>query len=148
MTHDCKACRRTWPPASHRIGDCGLTTAYLFEDQFFPGWTVLVLKTHATELFQLTPTDQGRLMMEVSAVAQVLAQHYRAIKMNYELLGNQLPHIHWHLIPRRAEDPAPLEPVWRVTHAAVSLGPQQLTTELAALREGLTKSLPEFSIGS
>ncbi len=147
MTQDCKACQRAWPPASHRIGDCGLTTAYLFEDQFFPGWTVLVLKEHATEPFHLTPADQGRLMTEVSAVAQVLAQHYRARKMNYELLGNQLPHIHWHLIPRRAEDPAPLEPVWRVTHQAVSLRPEHLATELAALRARLTQAWPEFSPG-
>lgn len=147
MTQDCKACRRTWPPASHRIGDCGLTTAYLFEDQFFPGWTVLVLKEHATELFHLTPTDQGRLIREVAAVAQLLAQQYRATKMNYELLGNQLPHIHWHLIPRRAEDPAPLDPVWRVTHTAVSLSPPLLAAELAALREGFTKAVLEFSIG-
>ena len=43
----CKACVGIWPGPAHFIADCGLTRAYLHEDQFFPGWTVLVLKRHA-----------------------------------------------------------------------------------------------------
>ena len=112
----CKACQGTWPRQDHFIADLRLTKAYLHDDQFFPGWTVLVLKRHATELFALTREERSRLMEEVSAVAHVLAQEYQAVKINYELLGNQLPHIHWHLIPRLPNDPAPLEPVWRVAH--------------------------------
>jgi diadenosine tetraphosphate (Ap4A) HIT family hydrolase len=116
---DCIACHGSWPAPHLRIADCGLTTAYLHEDQFFEGWTVLLLKRHATELFLLTEEERGRLIEEVSAVGEVLSKRYRAIKINYELLGNQLPHIHWHLIPRHPDDPAPLEPVWRVAHQPV-----------------------------
>ena len=47
------------------------------------------------------------LMEEVNLVAKAVAQVYEARKINYELLGNQLPHIHWHVIPRLAGDPAP-----------------------------------------
>ena len=53
----------------------------------------------------------------ISPLAKTLADVYHAKKMNYELLGNQLPHIHWHIIPRLAGDPAPPEPVWRVPHS-------------------------------
>ncbi len=123
---DCKACRGEWPRKDHRIADCGLTVAYLHDDQFFPGWTVLVLKRHATELFQLSREERAGVIEEVSAVAQVLADEFQAAKINYELLGNQLPHIHWHLIPRLASDPAPLEPVWRVPHEPVRLAPLDL----------------------
>ena len=117
----CKACLGTWPRRDHFIADLGLSNAYLHDDQFFPGWTVVVLQRHATELFQLQPTERAQLIEEVSHVAKTLAELYQAKKINYELLGNQLPHIHWHVIPRLGNDPAPLEPVWRVPHDPVLL---------------------------
>jgi diadenosine tetraphosphate (Ap4A) HIT family hydrolase len=131
----CKACVGIWPGPAHFIADCGLTRAYLHEDQFFPGWTVLVLKRHATELFHLSRDERSHLIEEVSGVAAVLAEEWQAVKINYELLGNQLPHIHWHLIPRLPQDPAPLEPVWRITHDAISLRPDALTTLVERLRK-------------
>jgi diadenosine tetraphosphate (Ap4A) HIT family hydrolase len=112
----CKACQGSWPKKDHFIADLGLSHVYLHDDQFFSGWTVVVFKRHATELFHLAPTERIQLMEEVTLVAKTLARIYEAKKINYELLGNQLPHIHWHLIPRLANDPAPLEPVWRVQH--------------------------------
>jgi diadenosine tetraphosphate (Ap4A) HIT family hydrolase len=116
----CKACQRTWPRDDHFIADLGLSKAYLHDDQFFAGWTVVVFQRHATELFHLAPTERIQLMEEVNRVAKALAQAYGAKKINYELLGNQLPHLHWHIIPRLTNDPAPLEPVWRVPHEQVS----------------------------
>jgi diadenosine tetraphosphate (Ap4A) HIT family hydrolase len=47
-----------WPAKDHKIAALGLSTAYLSDDQFFPGWTVLVLKRHATELFDLTRDER------------------------------------------------------------------------------------------
>lgn len=132
---DCVACRGAWPAPRLRIADCGLTVAYLHEDQFFEGWTVLVLKRHATELFHLTEEERRRLIEEVSAVGEVLSKRYQANKINYELLGNQLPHIHWHVIPRRPNDPAPLEPVWRVAHQPVTLTEPQASEVAGRLRD-------------
>lgn len=133
----CKACAGTWPSADHFIADLGLTTAYLHDDQFFPGWTVLVFQRHATELFHLTAAERSQLMEEVAHVAQALSRTYQARKINYELLGNQLPHIHWHLIPRLPADPAPLEPVWRVAHDPVPLSGTDLDATIQRLREAL-----------
>jgi diadenosine tetraphosphate (Ap4A) HIT family hydrolase len=112
----CKACQHTWPRADHFIAELGLSKVYLHDDQFFSGWTVVVFQRHATELFHLAPTERIQLMEEVNRVAKALAHAYEARKINYELLGNQLPHIHWHIIPRLTHDPAPQEPVWRVPH--------------------------------
>ena len=136
----CKACAKTWPRADHVIADLGITTAYLHDDQFFTGWTVLVLQRHATELFHLTSTERMQLMEDVNQVAKALAQTYGAKKINYELLGNQLPHIHWHIIPRLATDPSPLEPVWRVAHEAVALHDSQLRDHIQRIREAMEAS--------
>ena len=135
----CKACQGTWPHADHFIADLGLSQAYLHEDQFFPGWTVVVFRRHATELFQLAPTERMQLMEEVTLVAKALAQVFESRKINYELLGNQLPHIHWHLIPRLTTDPAPLEPVWRVQHEPVRPTAEQLQGDIDRIKAGLTR---------
>ena len=133
----CKACLGNWPRENYFIADLGLSNAYLHEDQFFPGWTVVVLKHHATELFHLAPTERIQLMEEVNLVATILSQVYEAKKINYELLGNQLPHIHWHVIPRLADDPAPLEPVWQVPHSAVSLSVEHVQASIARIKQRL-----------
>jgi diadenosine tetraphosphate (Ap4A) HIT family hydrolase len=48
--------------------------------------------------------------LEVLNVARALARYYKPLKMNYETLGNTLPHLHTHLLPRFVEDPAPGRP--------------------------------------
>lgn len=133
----CSICAGTWPQRDHLIGDVGLTNAYLFQDQFFAGWTVLVLKEHVSELFELSKDARGRLIEEVNGVAQTLARMFEASKMNYELLGNQVPHIHWHLIPRLKSDPDPLQPVWCVRHEPVRLSAGQLAERVYRLRAAL-----------
>ena len=81
--------------------------AYLNPDQFFPGWVFVVLRRHARELYELSRAERARVIEDVSRVARALAQVYQPVKMNYELLGNQVAHIHWHLVPRLAGDPEP-----------------------------------------
>ena len=117
----CRACQGTWPRPDHFIADLGLTKLYLHDDQFFSGWTIAVCQRHATELFHLAPTERFQLIEEVTMTAKSLGDAFAAVKINYELLGNQLPHIHWHLIPRLPSDPAPQDPVWCVAHEPVRL---------------------------
>jgi diadenosine tetraphosphate (Ap4A) HIT family hydrolase len=131
------ACAGQWPRADHRIADLGPAVAYLNEDQFFPGWTILVLKYHATELFDLDSAQRSRLIDAVSTLARGLAEAFKAVKMNYELLGNQLPHIHWHVVPRLSDDPAPRLPAWVVQHQPRSLAAGELETRLRTIREHL-----------
>jgi diadenosine tetraphosphate (Ap4A) HIT family hydrolase len=73
-------------------------------------------------------------------------------KLNYELLGNQVPHLHWHLFPRYASDPEVLKPVWialdRAEHdpdlrRLLQSGPTSRADTVAALRARLEKLLPE-----
>ncbi|MGE0474062.1 MAG: HIT family protein [Nitrospirales bacterium] len=134
---NCKICSKDWPFSDHFICEMGLTKAYLFEDQFFPGWTILVLKDHRTELFELTQEARGRLMEEVSRMGKALSQIFKARKINSELLGNQVPHIHWHVIPRLMADPDRLKPVWCIDHAPIKLSPIYLDERLGLLRSAL-----------
>jgi diadenosine tetraphosphate (Ap4A) HIT family hydrolase len=134
---DCLACRPDWPPREAFIADCGPANAYLHEDQFFPGWTLLILKRHATELYDLQRDERAALMEAVSDVSRALAAAYDAVKMNYELLGNQLRHIHWHLVPRRADDPIPRMPTWTLPHEPRALAPDERRARIEAIRAHL-----------
>jgi diadenosine tetraphosphate (Ap4A) HIT family hydrolase len=136
-TVTCKVCAGEWPPKDHKIAELGLTVAYLSDDQFFLGWTVLVLKRHATELFDLTRDERTQLIEEVTEIARTLAVVFDAVKVNYELLGNKVPHLHWHIIPRLANDPAPLEPVWRVKHQPKRLSSDELQARISSIRTHL-----------
>lgn len=119
------------------IADLALSRAFLHEDQFFPGYVLLVLRRHVTELYDLPVPERATLMEEVSRVAQALAQVFRPVKMNYELLGNLVPHIHWHLVPRLATDPALHSPIWTVEHQAVAPPPVAARDRIESIRRAL-----------
>jgi len=133
----CPACLGRWPDPGDRIADLGETVASLHEDQFFAGWTVLVLKRHATELFHLSREARALLIEELSRAAAALDSAFRPIKINYACLGNVLPHVHWHLIPRLPDDPAPRDPVWAVPHAPVRLDDATRAERVARIRAHL-----------
>ena len=40
-------------------------------------------------------------------VSRALLQVLRPVKLNYDVLGNSVPHLHTHLVPRYADDPHP-----------------------------------------
>jgi diadenosine tetraphosphate (Ap4A) HIT family hydrolase len=130
----CPACAGAWPRTDHLIARGDVADLYLHEDQFFRGWCVLVLRRHAVELYDLTCTERHAFVDQAAAVSAALASVFQARKMNYELLGNQLPHLHWHLIPRRLGDPSPLEPVWRIPHEPRTLTGEDLEGLVRRLR--------------
>lgn len=136
-TAACRFCGGEAPAADHRIGELGACVAYLHDDQFFPGWVVLVLKRHARELFELDAGERAAMMDDVARVARVLDATFAPRKINYACLGNQVPHVHWHVIPRLSADPLPLEPVWTVPHTPLRLDAARLAERVGRLRAGL-----------
>jgi diadenosine tetraphosphate (Ap4A) HIT family hydrolase len=134
---ECVMCARVADEGPLFIADLGTSRAYLNEDQFFPGWVFVVLKRHAVELYDLEARERAALIENVNRVAQALARVYRPVKMNYELLGNQVPHIHWHLVPRLANDPEPRWPVWRVAHDPKPLPAGEVARRVALIRAAL-----------
>jgi len=119
------------------IADLNLSRVFLHEDQFFPGYVLLVLRRHVTELYDLAAAERATLMEEVSRVAQALARVFRPVKMNYELLGNMVPHVHWHLVPRLPTDPALRAPIWTVDHQAAPLAPAAARERIETIRRAL-----------
>lgn len=70
------------------------------EDAPLWGYTCVVARQHVVELFEFEPAELSEFMAEVSNVARAVAGISNAVKMNYEIHGNTIPHLHVHLYPR------------------------------------------------
>jgi diadenosine tetraphosphate (Ap4A) HIT family hydrolase len=80
--------------------------------QYYLGYCVLVSAAHASELGELQTENCHLYLNEMVLLARAIQAGFQPRKLNYELLGNQVPHLHWHLFPRYADDPDNLRPVW------------------------------------
>jgi diadenosine tetraphosphate (Ap4A) HIT family hydrolase len=75
------------------------------------GYTLVIWRgRHVVEPTDLAIEEASGYWLEVLEVARALQKYYRPLKMNYETLGNAVPHLHTHLVPRYLEDPAPGHP--------------------------------------
>jgi diadenosine tetraphosphate (Ap4A) HIT family hydrolase len=99
-------------PAEEVVWQFPHSVALLGRWQYYQGYCILVSRRHATELYELSEFERRSYCDEMCCLAQAIARAFQPRKMNYELLGNQVPHLHWHLFPRREDDPDMLKPVW------------------------------------
>ena len=68
------------------------------------GYVCLVSKTHAVDLHDLTDNAAIAFMRDARRVSAALASSTDAVKINYEIHGNTLPHFHMHFFPRHRGD--------------------------------------------
>jgi diadenosine tetraphosphate (Ap4A) HIT family hydrolase len=103
-----------------------------------PGYAYVVWKgRHVTEPDELTPDEAAGFWAEVSRVARAVEDRYRPTKMNWLHLGNGVPHLHVHLVPRPHDDPragSPVEAEAFEQSQIPPLGDDVLRHEAAALR--------------
>jgi diadenosine tetraphosphate (Ap4A) HIT family hydrolase len=92
------------------------SVAVLAPDQTYRGRCELWLKRHATELHQLPRDLRDSFIHSLAILSEVIQEVMKARKINYELLGNTVPHLHWHVIPRYLDDPLPHRPIWENPH--------------------------------
>lgn len=68
------------------------------------GYVCLVSKIHAVELHDLSDAAATAFMRDARRVSAALASSTGAVKINYEIHGNSLPHLHMHFFPRYRGD--------------------------------------------
>lgn len=115
----CPLCERLARPDPRRVATLARCEVFLGDNQGCAGWCVLVLRTHVEHLDELTIEGQREVFAEVALVARAIRGVFPSSgagggppRINYECLGNQVAHVHWHVIPRHADDPDPRNPVW------------------------------------
>lgn len=81
-------------------------------DPDYPGFCRVILNRHVAEMSDLPNDEQQELMRIVFAVEAVVREVVRPDKINLASLGNMVPHVHWHVIPRWCEDRCFPNPIW------------------------------------
>jgi diadenosine tetraphosphate (Ap4A) HIT family hydrolase len=151
MDAACPFCRKLADleqlPAHEVVWRFPQSVALLGTWQFYHGYCLLISRQHATELSGLDDAARRAYLDEMCLLARAVETACRPAKLNYELLGNQVPHLHWHLFPRYADDPDARRPVWlaldRAEHDAglrprLETGPQEPAQTAERLRQSLT----------
>ena len=109
---NCPVCRNL-PPPEDDIEIWEFETSWLcaIPRVCLKGTCYLLLKPHAIELFDLDEETLLSFMKEAQIAAKALKEVTNATKINYELHGNTIPHLHMHLFPRYLDDPFPGLPI-------------------------------------
>lgn len=117
-----------------RIAELKQCYVLLNRDQFFPGYCFVFTKAHVTELFHLDSLIRGEIIEEVNTVAATLYNVFHPDKINYELLGNMVPHMHWHIVPRLKTDPLWPRPIWSEPHEELILSPKEYAERIEIIK--------------
>jgi diadenosine tetraphosphate (Ap4A) HIT family hydrolase len=89
-----------------------LLRVVLVDDADYPGFCRVIVNAHVREMTDLDPSEIARVMGAVFAVEDALRAVLAPLKINLASFGNMTPHVHWHLIPRFADDAHFPQPVW------------------------------------
>jgi diadenosine tetraphosphate (Ap4A) HIT family hydrolase len=106
-----------------------------------PGYVCVASKTHAVEPFDLPQQHQAAFWLDVCSVARAVRDAVGASKINYEIHGNTIPHLHLHVFPRYPADPFTGGPI-DGTHRGFRRLPAELRDLGLAIQAALER-LPE-----
>ncbi|KAA3653121.1 MAG: HIT family protein [Proteobacteria bacterium] len=110
-------------------------------DAHYGGYCRVIWQAHVAEMTDLSAQDRAHLMQIVFATEAAMRHEFSPAKINLASLGNMVPHLHWHVIARFADDAHFPDPIWAAARRAGTPGPEVGDAQLAmALSEriGLT----------
>lgn len=106
---DCIVCRQGGP--RDVIGELPTVWVTAPARAPLPAYACVVAKRHVVEPFELDEPEMTAFWAESMSVAAAVNELVRPVKMNYEIHGNTIPHLHLHLYPRFAGDPFDGRPI-------------------------------------
>lgn len=134
----CAVCQSS-EPADHfalTIADLRLSRLRLGRNQYVRGYCILICAKHVQEPYHLTSDECSSFFEDMMHAARAVERVFRPLKMNFELLGNAVPHLHAHIVPRYYGDPAPGRPLDPMAQQ-VTLTLPEYEERIRQLREAL-----------
>jgi len=105
----CPLCQRDAEIVLWQDADCRVL---MTPQAGYPGFCRVIWHEHVREMTDLAVDQRVHLMTVVWAVEAALRQALMPAKINLASLGNQVPHLHWHVIPRFSDDAHFPDVVW------------------------------------
>lgn len=94
---------------------------------------------HVVEPTELSEKEATAFWFDLLQVGRAMQVVYRPLKMNYQLLGNRIPHLHWLVAQRFSDDVAPGDLLPRFGYHAFP--EDAVRQEVAMLREALAQGM-------
>jgi len=120
---------------------------YLKNDAVYRGYCILIFHRHAVELADLTLEERRLWIEDIARIGEAITICCQPAKLNLSMLGNMVPHLHCHIMPRYPDDPAWGTPPTFDPDSHPQLPPTkytQLHTQLYnMLKESLQQTLKE-----
>ncbi len=112
---------------------------HLQDDADYRGYCILVFRRHAVELYDLTAEERAQWIEDLARISQAIAQICQPAKLNLSMLGNLVPHLHCHLMPRYPTDPEwGHPPAYRPPAERRHLAPEEYARLKVALQSALS----------
>jgi diadenosine tetraphosphate (Ap4A) HIT family hydrolase len=86
----------------------------------YPGFCRVIWQKHVAEMSDLSDAERTHLMDVVISVERAVRRVMRPNKVNLASLGNMVPHVHWHVIPRFSKDAHFPQAIWAPRQRGVS----------------------------
>jgi diadenosine tetraphosphate (Ap4A) HIT family hydrolase len=100
-------------PHWNLVRKLAVSSWYLPQNQTYRGHSVVVFDPrHVTRLDELTSAEWLAYAADLHGVAAAIAALCKPDHMNVESLGNLVPHLHWHVVPRYKDDGRWGAPIW------------------------------------
>lgn len=96
----------------------------------FPGFCRVIWRAHVRELSDLTAPERRHLLDVLAATEAAVRAVLRPDKINLASLGNVVPHLHWHVIPRWADDSHFPSPIWAAAVRPLPVRPSPASADL------------------
>ena len=92
------------PPPDWVLAETSILWVTAQSKATLPGYVCLTCKRHAVEPYELSPQDQAQYWQDSMLAVRGLADVVQPVKINYEIHGNTIPHLHMHVYPRMPGD--------------------------------------------
>lgn len=103
------------------------------DDPAYPGFCRVLWNSHVKEMTDLLPAERNAVMEAVWQVELAVREVMQPDKVNVASFGNMTPHVHWHVIPRYADDAHFPQPSWAPVQR--STAPEVLAARRALLSQ-------------
>lgn len=127
------------PPGTRVVHEDERFVVILADDANYPGFARVVWRAHVREVSDLADANRLLLNDAVWKLELAVREAMRPSKVNVASLGNVVPHLHWHVIPRYEDDAHFPAPVWaqavRATAPAVLAERRGRVAELVGVIE-------------
>jgi diadenosine tetraphosphate (Ap4A) HIT family hydrolase len=109
---DCALCEKPGGELVWRDAHCRVVRITGDEAAAFPGFCRVIWQAHVREMSDLAPADRHHLLTVLGATEAAVRAVVSPDKINLASLGNVVPHLHWHVIPRWTDDSHFPAPIW------------------------------------